>query len=79
MAEEEALASERAAARPGAMTGAPMGHGAEGDKDTEHKRKIPLTEDPEIFTGTDRAAPQVLGETEADYEARIAKDSGISR
>jgi hypothetical protein len=79
-AEEEALASERAAGGatgPSAMLGA--GQGGRGSQDEAHQRKIYLFGDPSVFTDRDAVAPQVIGETDADYEARIARDSGLHR
>jgi hypothetical protein len=80
-AEEEAMANERMAQRNGGQMAGPMGagHGAEGGHDGEHKRKYRLTEDSDVYTGTDKVAAQVIGESRADYEARIARDSGLSR
>lgn len=71
---EEGLASERAAAS-GVSTGAGasgMG-GARGGTpkdDEEHQRKIDLTADPDVFENVDPVAPQVIGETSAQHEAR---------
>jgi hypothetical protein len=78
---DEAMTEGGAAAKPGAgMAGGGMG-GARGgnSEDAEHKRKYDIHADPALFYNQTPTAPQVLGETEAEYEARIARDSGQKR
>jgi hypothetical protein len=77
-AEEKALlARESAAARGGAGPAGMMGgHGAPGEKDTEHKRKYNYGEDPDdIFAGQlPKVAPPVVGETDAERVERYQRE-----
>ena len=81
---------EKAMAKPGAiaaekggtgMAGGPIGggRGGTGKDDEEHESKYQITGDKEWFLNQTLVAPQVIGESQAAYEARIARDSGQDR
>ena len=82
-AEEQALGRSGSVAAEKAgtgMTGGGMGGArGKGEDDEEHKRKYDINADRELFLNQDLVAPQVIGESPAEYEARIARDSGQER
>ena len=82
-AEEQAMGRSGSVAAEKAgtgMAGGGMGGArGKGEDDEEHKRKYDINADRELFLNQDLVAPQVIGESPAEYEARIARDSGQER
>jgi hypothetical protein len=71
-------------AAPGATSQAAgpvmAGRGQKGGEEAEHKRRFGVDEDGDVrFGATEKVAPQVIGESAAQRDARYEAESGRHR